>query len=108
MSKDDTETPDKTEQAAGEDNVSRFPDRKRAAQAMQQRDGETEGDGIEFLIDVDTHHSVLVVATDVDAAIAKVLSGEDDMSQTVVAHDVHVCAHSGISDNECDHAEEAE
>ena len=67
-----------------------------------------EGEESEFLVDIDTHHSVLVVATDVDEAIAKVLSGEDDMNQTTVAHDVHVCVHSGISDNECDHEEGAE
>ncbi len=96
MSKDG-ETPDETEQPE-RNNIARFPG----------KNSMLEDDEQEFLVDIDTHHAVLVVAADVDEAIAKVLSGEDDMSQTVVAHDVHVCVHSGISDNECDHAEEAE
>ena len=62
-----------------------------------------EGKESEYLVDIDTHHAILVVARSVDEAAAKALSSEDDIRQTTVAHDVHVCVHSGISDNECDH-----
>ncbi len=61
-----------------------------------------EGEESEYLVDIDTHHSILVVARSVDEAAAKALGPLDD-DQTTVAHDVHVCVHSGISDNECDH-----
>ncbi len=90
-----SETPGDVRQPDEGTNIAQFPAKE-------------EGEESEFLVDIDTHHSVLVVATDVDEAIAKVLSGEDDMNQTTVAHDVHVCVHSGISDNECDHEEGAE
>ncbi len=67
-----------------------------------------EGEESEYLVDIETHHSILVVAHNVDEAAAKALTSDDDMNQTVVAHDVHVCVHSGISDNECDHKEGAD
>ena len=65
-----------------------------------------EGEESEYLVDVDTHHSILVVARSVDEAASKALGPSDD-DQTTVAHDVHVCVHSGISDNECDHEDES-
>ncbi len=99
MSKDDKETPDETEQADGEDNVSRFPG----------ADSILDDEETEYLVDIDTHHSILIVAHNPEEAAAKALHDEaDDMRTTVVAHDVHVCVHSGISDNECDHEEGAE
>ena len=93
MSKEDGETPN------DDGNISEFP----------LRESDPEGEEREFLVDIDTHQAILVTATNVDEAIAKALNDEaDDMRTTVVAHDIHVCVHSGISDNECDHEEEAE
>ena len=93
MSKEDGETPN----ANG--NISEFP----------LREGDSESEEREFLVDIDTHHAILVTAMNVDEAIAKALHDDaDDMRTTVVSHDVHVCVHSGISDNECDHKEGAE
>ncbi len=65
-------------------------------------DDDYEGRESEYLVDIDTHHSILIVARSVDEAAAKALGPLAD-GQTTVAHDVHVCVHSGISDNECDH-----
>ncbi len=69
-------------------------------------EGDSAGEEREYLVDIDTHHSILVVARSADEAAAKALNSEDDMNQTTVAHDVHVCVHSGISSNECDHEDE--
>ncbi len=80
------------------DNIAKFPTKDRV---------DYEGEESEYLVDIDTHHSILVVAHSVDEAAAKALDGEDDMRQTTVAHDVHVCVHSGISSNECDHEDES-
>ncbi len=69
--------------------------------------GSYEDEESEYLVDIDTHHAILVVARSVDEAAAKALSDEDDNGRTTtVAHDVHVCVHSGISSNECDHEDE--
>lgn len=107
MSQHDNETPKETEKPDGDENIARFPDRELAARALPQGD-DPEGEEHEYLVDIDTHHSVLVVAHDVEEAAAKALHDEaDDMRTTIVGHDVHVCVHSGISDNECDHEDGA-
>ena len=91
-------TPDKTEQAAGEDNIARFPGSESVLDDEES----------EYLVDIDTHTSVLLMAHNPEEAAALAVSGEATMTQTVVAHDEHVCVHSGISSNECDHEEGAE
>ncbi len=72
------------------------------------QDDQDAGEGDEYLVDIDTHYAILVRATSVDDAAAKALTGHlnSDFDMATVAHDVHVCAHSGISENECDHDEE--
>lgn len=85
--------------------IERFP-----VQPQNHQDDEGEGD--EYLVDIDTHHAILVRATSADEAAAKALTGNpegSDLDMTTVAHDVHVCVHSGIGDSECDgHDEEAD
>ncbi len=95
MSKDD-ETSNETDQGDGKDNIARFPG----------ADSILDDEESEYLVDIDTHHSVLLVAHNPEEAAALAITGEETMNQTIVAHDVHVCVHSGISDNECDHEEE--
>ena len=92
MSKEDGETPD----ANG--NISEFP----------LREGDSENEYSEYLVDIETHSAILIIARNVEEAATKALSNDDDIQQVIVSHDVHVCVHSGISDNECDHKEEAE
>ncbi len=99
----DGDTPDETDQGDGQgdgkgSNIARFPG----------ADSILDGEESEYLVDIDTHHSVLLVAHNPEEAAALAITGEETMNQTIVAHDVHVCVHSGISDNECDHAEGAE
>ena len=71
-------------------------------------DGE-EDEEREYLVDIDTHQALLVRATTPETAVAKAVLytiESDDEDVTEVARDVHTCAHSGISDNECDHEDE--
>ena len=70
-------------------------------------EGDYESEESEYLVDIDTHHSILVIARSVDEAASKALGPLAD-DQTTVAHDVHVCVHSGISSNECDHEDDEE
>lgn len=95
---DDKETPGELRQPDEGANIAQFP----VKEGMGDENAESE-----YLVDIETHHAILVVARSVDEAAAKALNGEDD-AQIVVAHDVHVCVHSGISGNECDHEEGAE
>ena len=94
MSKENGETPDAS------DNISEFP--------LREGDPEEESEFSEFLVDIETHSAIVVIARNVEEAATKALSDDDDIQQVIVSHDVHVCVHSGISDNECDHKEEAE
>lgn len=69
---------------------------------------EQENDqGEEYLVDIDTHQTVLVRnATSPEDAVVKAVTGNPegpDGDLDVVAHDVHVCIHSGIIDGECEH-----
>ena len=96
---EETGTTNETQQSDGGADITPFPIRK-----PDPDDQESE-----YLVDIDTHHSILVVALNAEEAVAKaILTENDDEERTVVGHDVHVCVHSGISDNECDHEEKAE
>lgn len=90
-----------TQQSEGGADITPFPIRT----GDPDEDGEEK---IEYLVDIETHQSILVVALTVEEAAAKALLGDYDGDLTIVGHDVHVCVHSGISDNECDHEEESE
>lgn len=98
MTHHDKETPGELRQPDEGSNIAQFP---------RKGDKNYGGEEVEYLVDIDTHLSILVMAHDVDEAAAKALSSDDDPNQTTVAHDVHVCVHSGISSNECDHKEES-
>ena len=87
-----------TQQSDGGADITPFPLRK----------NDSEDEEKEFLVDIDTHHSILVVALNAEEAVAKAILGNYDEDLTIVGHDIHVCVHSGISDNECDHEEKAE
>jgi hypothetical protein len=73
-----------------------------------------EQDENEFLVDVETHVTVLVQATTPETAAAKAvlhtIAPETDGSVTEVARNVHTCVHSGLEDGEqCDqHGEHKE
>ncbi len=78
---------------------------------LQPESDQDDGDEwTEYLVDIDTHHTLLVRACSVEDAAAKALTGNphgSDFDLHTVAHDVHVCVHSGIDDDEeCDHEEE--
>ena len=98
MSKEDGETPNEIKQSDGGADITPFP----------IRSNDPEDEESEYLVDIETHSAILVVARNVEEAAAKALTGDGDTQQVVVSHDVHVCVHSGISANECDHEEEAE
>lgn len=74
-----------------------------------QEENPVEGD--EYLVDIETHQTILVRrAESPEDAIVKAVTGNHDGSDLdldVVAHDVHICIHTGI-DEECDHDEEAD
>ena len=90
-----------TQQSEGGADITPFPIRT-------DDPNEDEEEKSEYLVDIETHQSILVVALNVEEAAAKALLGNYDEDLTIVGHDVHVCVHSGISDNECDHEEESE
>lgn len=72
---------------------------------VKPQNNQDEGGEDEYLVDIDTHYAILVRATSADDAAAKALTGNQegsDFDMTTVAHDVHVCVHSGIDDNDCD------
>ena len=101
MSSKGTETTNETRQSDGGADITPFPIRTHDP-------NEDDEEKSEYLVDIETHHAILVVALNVEEAAAKALLGNYDEDLTVVGHDVHVCVHSGISDNECDHEEKAE
>ncbi len=66
-----------------------------------------EGEEDKYVVDVETHVSVLVQATSPEAAAAKavlhMVDAEEDGSVTEVGRDVHTCVHSGLDESEnCD------
>ncbi len=71
---------------------------------VQPENGQDDGDGEEYLVDIDTHQTVLVRnATSPEDAVVKAVTGNPegcDFDQDVVAHDVHVCIHTGMSDED--------
>ncbi len=61
----------------------------------------------EYVVDVETHVSMLVQATSPEAAAAKavlyMVEAEEDGSVSEVGRNVHTCVHSGLDESEeCD------
>jgi hypothetical protein len=70
------------------------------------------GESGEYLVDIDTHQTILVQrAESPEDAIAKAVTGNPDgcdLDLDVVAHDVHVCIHTGMGDEDHEEHEEAD
>lgn len=95
-----TETPSKTG-ARVPPKVVDFPLRDAVEEESPARENE-------YVVDVETHVSVLVQATTPETASAKavlhMVEPEEDGSVTEVARSVHTCVHSGMDDSDsCDH-----
>ena len=74
---------------------------------MEEKQDETPEGENEFVVDVETHVTVLVQATTAETAAAKAIlhtiDAEEDGSVSEVGRNVHTCVHSGMDDSEsCD------
>ncbi len=73
---------------------------------VTKEDPTSEGED-EYVVDVETHVSMLVQATSPEAAAAKavlyMVETEEDGSVSEVGRNVHTCVHSGLDESEeCD------
>ena len=71
---------------------------------VRPENGQDDYEGEEYLVDIDTHQTVLVRATTPETAIAKAvlhtIEPEEDGAVTEVARDVHTCIHTGMDDED--------